>query len=343
MLLISSQELRGRIYEIFCAAGSPSPIAERVADSLVESNLTGHDSHGVIRVPSYIEGIRKGTLQPNGHIQVVRESATTALLDCGWTFGQVACSRGMEISISKAREHDIGMVVLHHCNHTGRIGEYAVTAAEQGFIGLVFCNGSVPGGFVAPFGGIGRALGANPLAWALPREREKPIFLDFATSIVAHGKIMVAADKGEKVPEGWILDKEGRPTTNPRDMLEGGPLLPFGGYKGYCLSVLIELLGGGLSGVGFPLVPGYKWDQGTALIAIRIEAFRPREEFHRMVEEFVGQLKSVPRSPDCPEILLPGEPEWRCKAQREREGIPLSEATWDRVKETAKSLGLKWD
>jgi uncharacterized oxidoreductase len=343
MLSISSQELRNRISEIFCAANTPPPTSERVADSLVESNLTGHDSHGVIRVPSYIEGIGKGTLQPNGRIQVERESATVALLDCGWTFGQVACSHGMEIAISKARQHDIGMVVLHHTNHTGRIGEYAVAAGEQGFIGFVFCNGSVLGGFVAPFGGIGRALGANPLAWAIPREREKPIFLDYATSIVAHGKIMVAADKGDQLPAGWILDKEGRPSTDPQDMLGGGPLLPFGAYKGYCLSVLIELLGGGLSGVGFPLVPGYKWDQGTALVAIRIEAFQSLPEFHRMTEEFIGRLKSVPRSPDCPEILLPGEPEWRCKAQRERDGIPLPEATWGKVKETARSLGLRWD
>ncbi len=343
MLLVSAKDLKNRIHEIFCAASTTPSIAERVTDSLVESNLTGHDSHGVIRIPSYIEAIRKGTLQPNGQIQVVRESATTALLDCGWTFGQVACCRGMEVSIAKARQHDMGMVVLRHTNHTGRIGEYAVTAAEQGFIGLVFCNGSVPGGFVAPFGGIGRALGANPFAWAIPRERGNAIFLDYATSIVAHGKIMVAADKGAEVPEGWILDKEGRPTTNPKDMLEGGALLPFGAYKGYCLSVLIELLGGGLSGVGFPLVPGYKWDQGTILMAIRIEAFQSLEEFNRGVEEFVERLKGIPRSPDCPEILLPGEPEWRCKAQRERDGIPLPEATWDRVKETAKSLGLKWD
>ena len=343
MFVISSQDLRARTREIFCAAGSQPAIAERVADSLVESNLTGHDSHGVIRVPAYVESIRKGTLQPNGQIQVVRQSATTALLDCGWTFGQVAACRGMELAISKAREHDIGMVVLRHCNHTGRIGEFAVTAAEQNFVGLVFCNGSVPGGLVAPFGGIKRALGANPLAWAIPREGANPIFLDYATSVVSQGKILVAADKGENVPEGWILDKEGRPTTNPREMLEGGALLPFGGYKGYDLAVMIELLGAGLSGAGIPLMPGYKWDQGTVLLAIRIEAFRPLEEYNRMVEEFVAQLKAAPRAPDCAEILLPGEPEWRCKAQRERDGIPLPEATWERVKETAKSLGLKWD
>jgi uncharacterized oxidoreductase len=343
MFLISSQDLRARIQEIFCTAGSHPPIAERVADSLVESNLTGHDSHGVIRVPAYVDSIRKGTLQPNGQIQVVRESATTALLDCGWTFGQVAACRGIELAMEKAREHDMGLVVLRHCNHTGRIGEFAVAAAEQGFIGLVFCNGSVPGGLVTPFGGIKRALGANPLAWAIPRQGANPIFFDYATSVVSQGKILVAADKGERVPEGWILDKEGRPTTNPREMLEGGALLPFGGYKGYDLAVMIELLGAGLSGAGIPLMPGYKWDQGTVLLAIRIEAFRPLEEYNRMVEEFVVQLKAAPRAPDCAEILLPGEPEWRCKAQRERDGIPLPEATWGKVKETAKSLGLKWD
>lgn len=226
MLLVSAKDLKNRIHEIFCAASTTPSIAERVTDSLVESNLTGHDSHGVIRIPSYIEAIRKGTLQPNGQIQVVRESATTALLDCGWTFGQVACCRGMEVSIAKARQHDMGMVVLRHTNHTGRIGEYAVTAAEQGFIGLVFCNGSVPGGFVAPFGGIGRALGANPFAWAIPRERGNAIFLDYATSIVAHGKIMVAADKGAEVLRDGYWTKKDDPLPIPKTCWRGAHCSP---------------------------------------------------------------------------------------------------------------------
>jgi uncharacterized oxidoreductase len=234
------------------------------------------------------------------------------------------------------------MIVLQHCEHTGRIGEYVVQAAEQEMMGLVFCNGSVPGGLVAPFGGTGRALGANPIAWGIPRDGGPPIFMDFATSVAAQGKLQVAADKGEEIPAGWLLDKDGHPTRDPRDQFEGGVLLPFGGHKGYALGVMIELLGGGLSGAGFPLLPGYKWDQGTVLVAVNIEAFQPLEHFKRMVAEFSERLKATPRAPGCEEILLPGEPEWRCKASREREGIPLPENTWARIRETAGSLGLDW-
>jgi LDH2 family malate/lactate/ureidoglycolate dehydrogenase len=343
MIFLSAEKLRNRIDEIFQAAGTPAGVSKQVSESLVESNLVGHDSHGAIRVPGYVEWIKDGTLHPEAKITAVRESATTALLDCGFLFGQVACTTGMDLAISKARQHDLGMVVLRHCNHTGRIGEYAVRAAEQGLVGFVFCNGSIPGGIVAPFGGVGRALGANPLAWAVPRKGGRPIFLDLATSVVAHGKIMVAADKGEKVPEGWILDRDGKPSTNPQDMLNGGPLLPLGGHKGYALSVMIELLGGGLSGVGYPLVPGYTWDQGTVLVAVNIEAFQPPDEFKRGVEAFAERMKTVPRAEGCPEILLPGEPEWRCRELRMKEGVPLPEATWDRIREVAEKLGLGRD
>jgi LDH2 family malate/lactate/ureidoglycolate dehydrogenase len=218
-----------------------------------------------------------------------------------------------------------------------------VMAAEQGFMGLIFCNGSPPGGIVTPFGGTGRALGANPIAWAVPQEGGKPLFLDIATSIVANGKIMVAVDKGEEIPLGWVIDKEGHPTTDPRDMAAGGALLPLGGHKGYALSVMIELLGGGLSGAGFPLMPGYAWDQGTVLMAVRIDAFQPLDEFKRGVREFAERMKTVRRAPGCEEILLPGEPEWRCREKREKEGIPVPEATWNRIKEAAKGLGLNWE
>jgi LDH2 family malate/lactate/ureidoglycolate dehydrogenase len=340
MVVISAPDLRQRVYEIFGALDSPQPVSQRVAHSLVESNLVGHDSHGVIRVPAYARAIRAGTLNPKGEICVVRESASTALLDCGYTFGQVAAAQGMELAVAKARQCDIAMVVLQHCGHTGRLGEYPVMAAERGFMGMVFCHGAPPGGLVAPFGGIGRALGANPIAWGVPGGDGKPVFLDYATSVVAQGKIQVAADKGEEIPEGWLLDVEGRPTRDPHDQFSGGVMLPFGGHKGYALGVLIELLGGGLSGVGVPLQPGYRWDQGTVLVAVNIEAFQPLDAFRELVADFGRRLKATPRAAGCAEILLPGEPEWRCKAERERTGIPLPEKTWERIRETAASLGL---
>jgi len=341
MLVKSANELRGIGYRIFNAVGTPPERARCVADSLVESNLVGHDSHGVIRIPAYVRYVREGKIKPTAEIQMVRETATTALLDGGWCFGQVVARRGMELAMEKAQEHDVGVVALCHCAHIGRLGEYVVMTAERGFVGLIFCSSGLKGGEVAPFGGRVRALGTNPIAWGVPAGERPPIFLDYATSVVAEGKLRVAADKDEEIPLGWLLDKEGRPTRNPRDKRNGGALLPFGGHKGYALSVMIQLLGGGLNDIGFPLQSDYEEDQGAVLMAIRIEAFQPLATFERMVRDFVAHLKRIPRAPDCEEVLLPGEPEWRTKAVRERQGIPLPEATWERIIETGRTLGVE--
>lgn len=342
MLVFSPAELEDFAVSILSAAGCPPQVAHRVAQALVESNLVGHDSHGVMRLPFYLKSLRSGTLNPNGELTIVHETAGTTLLDCGWNFGQVAAARGMQMALDKAHTTGVAMTVLRHCDHIGRAGEYVVTAAEQGMVGQCFCNGSRPGGLVAPYGGVGRALGANPIAWGIPGP-DKPIYLDFATASVAHGKLEVAADKGELVGEGLILDKQGRPTRDPRDELEGGAILPFGGHKGYALGAMIELVGGGLAGVGFPLVPGYRWDQGTVLVAVNIKAFQPLDAFKQMVQEFETLLKQVPRAPGVDEILLPGELEWLTRAKRQREGIPLPEATWQRLSESAQALHLSLD
>jgi LDH2 family malate/lactate/ureidoglycolate dehydrogenase len=340
MMNIPAAELRQFVYEIFCAAQAPATVAQRIADSLVESNLVGHDSHGVLRVPEYVERIQTGALQLHGQVTILHETPATARIDCGWNLGQVAIPQGMELAIAKARTNGIGMVVLGNCDHTGRVGEYVVTAAQHDLIGQLICNGSSPGGIVAPYGGARRALGANPIAWALPVADRLPIFFDFATSAVAHGKLQVAADKGELVPAGWIIDKQGRPTQNPQDQFENGAILPFGGHKGYALSVMIELLGGGLSGAGFPLLHGYRWNQGTVLIAIDIAAFQPVAEFKAQAAAFVTTLKATPCAPGIEEILLPGEIEWRTREQRQRTGIPLPEVTWARIRKAAASIGV---
>ncbi len=341
--IVCATELTRRMHEIFLAAGCPEQVSRRVAESLVEANLTGHDSHGVIRVPYYVRSVREGRVQPHGEITVVKESATTAVLDCAYNFGQVGAARGMQVAIEKARAHDVGVVALERCTHVGRLGEYVVMAATDGLMGWMVCNGTALGGIVAPYGGIARALGSNPIAWAVPGTDGMPIFLDYATSVCAQGKIQVAADKGEQLPEGWLLDKHGNPTRNPHDQFDGGVMLPFGGHKGYALSVLVELISGGLSGAGPSLLPDYQRIQGVAMMALNVEAFRPVEWFREVAGDFGQRLKATPRAADCEEIMLPGEPEWRSKAARERDGIPLPDVTWERLRETAVSLGLTWD
>jgi uncharacterized oxidoreductase len=314
-----------------------------VAESLVEANLTGHDSHGVIRVPYYVQAVQAGRIQPHGKVHVVRETATTAVLDCGHNFGQVGAERAVEVAAAKAGAHDVSVVVLERCGHVGRLGEYVVMLAEQGLMGLMVCNGLGHGGSVAPYGGVGRALGTNPIAWGVPSVNGRPIFMDYATSACAQGKIQVAADEGKELPEGWLLDKNGQPTRNPRDQFDGGVMLPFGKHKGYALGVMVELLAGGLSGAGPVLMPDHLRCQGTMLWALNIEAFQPLDAFQDMTAGFARALKGTPRAEGCDEILLPGEPEWRSKATRERAGIPMPQKTWDRLAETATSLGVAWE
>ena len=338
MPLITAAVLADFSERVLVAAGAPHPAAQRVAEALVESNLVGHDSHGVLRLPQYVHAIQAGTLNPAGTLTVVRESPATALLDCGWTFGQVAVQHGMQLAVDKAAVCGIGTVVLRHCDHTGRIGEYVVAAARQGYMGQVICNGSDPGGIVAPYGGIGRALGANPMAWAIPNGTEFPVFLDFATSIVAHGKLQVAADCNEEIPAGWVLDKYGQPSRQPQAQFDGGAILPFGGHKGYALSVMIEAVSGGLSGVGFPILPNYRWDQGTVITATQVDAFQPLAEFEHLVSQLTERLKAIPRAPGVDEILVPGELEWRCRAQRAETGIPVPQITWDRLLQLGSAL-----
>ncbi len=338
--LITADALRDFATRILMAAGTPRATAARVAEALVESNLVGHDSHGVLRLSQYVKAIQAGTLNPAGELKVVRESLATALIDCGRNFGQVAAERGMAMAIEKAAQCGTGTVVLQHCDHIGRLGEYVVSAARQGYIGQVICNGSDPGGMVAPFGGVGRALGANPIAWSIPTGSEFPIFMDFATAVVAQGKLVVAADRGEEIPEGWLLDKHGQPTRKTQDQFDGGVILPFGGHKGYALSMMIEAIGGGLSGVGFAITPGYSWDQGTVLTAIDVNAFQPLAEFEHEVVELARRLKETPRAAGFDEILMPGDVEWRYRAQRVRDGIPVPQNTWERLTQLAAALGV---
>jgi uncharacterized oxidoreductase len=349
MITVSPSELRARVQGIFSALGANQAVSTQVAQSLVEANLTGHDSHGVIRVPWYVRAAQEGQYHPNAEITVVRESAATALLDCGYTYGQVSATAGMKLAIEKARQHDIGMVVLQHTGHIGRLGEYVTTAAQAGMMGTIYSNGSRPGGLVAPYGGIARRLGANPIAWGIPGAggedpiASQPVFLDYATSVCAQGKIAVARDEGKSLPEGWLLDKHGNPTTDPNEQFDDGVMLPFGKHKGYCMASLIELACAGIAGCDFPLMDPYHYDQGTIMYCVHIEAFQPLEDFRAKVAEFRTKVKDTPLAPGVDEILIPGEKEWRTKQAREREGIPLPERTWESIGEAAASVGYDWD
>ena len=341
MSVISAPELIEKTTALLSAADCPQPVARRVAESLVGNNLAGHDSHGIMMAPHYVRRVLEGDVNPRGEVSVVRESASTALLDCGFQFGQVAALEGVELALAKAAAHDVGIVALRNCAHVGRLGEYVTMIAERGYVGLMICNGPSPRGAVAPFGGFGRVLGTNPIAWGIPTGGE-PILVDFATSGCAWGKIGVASAKGVLIPEGLLLDKHGQPTANPDDMSDGGVMLPFGAHKGYGLGVVVEMLGGGLSGVGTVSWRQEGHNQGTFLMALNVEAFWSLDEFRAMADGLSEKLKATEPLPGFDEVLVPGEPERRSHAERSRTGIPVPEKTWAHLTETAASLGLTW-
>lgn len=341
MIHIAADRLCTTVQDVFEGAGAPRSVAQQVARSLVESNLMGHDSHGVLRISYYVRGLMNGRTNPHAKVTVVHESAITALLDGGGIFGQVGLHQAMERAMDKAQHHDIGLVAIYNTHHTGRMGEYVVQAAKAGFMGMVFCRGPVRGGLVAPYLGTSRALNTNPIAWGVPAAKHPPVFLDFATSVSAQGKIEAAIDKGAPIPEGWLLDAQGNPTTDPHEQRSGGALLPFGAHKGYGLSVLIELVAGGLTGTSCSLLPDFASGYATLVLALKIAAFQPLEQFCQMVDEFIEAIKAGRKAPGVEEILVPGEPEWRTRELRLRDGLDLPDATWERIVEAGARCGVE--
>lgn len=321
------------------AANVPADTAQLVSASLVEGNLTGHDSHGVIRLVQYIRGVERGQINPRAELEIVRETATTALIDAHWAFGQVAARRAMEIAIAKAKQHSLAAVGLRNSSHIGRLGEYALLPVEHGLIGFVTCNSSQ---LTAPFGGVDRVFGTNPFAYGFPRSGT-PFLMDFATSVTAEGKLRVAVSKGVPIPEGQILDRDRNPSTNPADFYDGGVILPLGGHKGYGLLMVADLLGGALTGHGCTSLPEHSTGNGVFMMAIDIAAFCPVEELTDTVDRLAAYIKAGNTAPGFDEILIPGEPEFRAKEQRLRDGITLPDSVWQEMVAVGGQYGLSED
>jgi len=327
---------------VFEAVGSPPDIAARVADALVDANLVGHDSHGVIRISQYVGHVREGHVVPDARPEAIEESETTALVDGKWAFGQLTAEHATRLAIARAKRHRLGAVGAVRCTHIGRLGEYPAIAAREGMIAFVTAGGFI--GQSAPFGGAERALGTNPLSWGFPGESAEPMVVDFATTAVAAGKIQVAKAKREPLPPGSILDAEGRPSTNPDDYYNGGMLLPFGGHKGYSLGMVVEMLGRVLTGsdryTEHPRGGPVYERSGTFVLVLDPGMFRPRQEYAADVDRTLARIKKVRPAPGVAEVLIPGEPESRARAERERAGIGVADATWESVIQVGRELGV---
>jgi hydroxycarboxylate dehydrogenase B len=338
VLTLSADTLTTAATTIFRAAGTPDDIAELVSRSLVGSNLAGHDSHGVIQIPSYVDRIKSGDLDPAARPEVRQEGAGIVQLDGAWGFGQYAAHVCMDLAIQKAKRSQIAMATIVRVSHIGRLGEWAEQAASAGMIGLLGTSWGNGPYAATPYGGAGRVLSTNPFAAGVPLGSGDPFVMDFATTAVAEGKLRVARAKGAPVPDGWIVDAEGRPTNDVEQFYTGGGmLLPFGGHKGYALSLMVELLSVALTGGDAPA--DKPWKNGAFFIAIDPTAIRPMEEFTGAAGALVERVKGVPAAPGSPGVTIPGEPEQRSRAERGRAGIQIAESTWEAIRETARSLG----
>jgi uncharacterized oxidoreductase len=348
MPVFQPDKLRAVGRAVFQAIGAPEHVARRVGDALVDANLVGHDSHGVIRIPQYVAAVNDGEVVPNAEPTIVRESTVSALIDGGWGFGQVTAETATREAIRRAKEHGLAAVSAVRCNHIGRVGEYPEMAAREGLVAFVTAGGfGGRGGRAAPFGGKEGLLGTNPLSFGFPSHGELAMLVDFATTAVAAGKIQVARAKGTPLPPGSILDKDGNPTTNAEDFYQGGVMLPFGGHKGYALAMVVELLGRVMSGADDFAEGGrggaVYGHSGSLVVAIDPGIFRDRAAFERGVDETLAKVKAVPPAPGFDEVLVPGEPEHRTRQQRLREGIYVEDATVDEIRKTGAKLGLKAD
>ena len=343
MLTLSADVLTRATTAIFRAVGTPDDVADFVASSLVGSNLAGHDSHGVIQIPGYVDRIRAGDLVPAARPEVEREGPGIVQVDGAWGFGQYAAHVCMDLAARKAKSGQIALVTITRVNHIGRLGEWAEQAAASGVIGLLGTSWGNGPYAATPFGGAGRVLSTNPIAIGMPLPGAVPFVLDYATTAVAEGKLRVARAKGAPVPDGWIVDAEGRPTNDVEQFYTGGGMLqPFGGHKGYALALAIELLSIALTGADASR-DDKPWKNGAFFIAIDPTAIRPLDEFRAAADVVTARVKGVPTAPGSDGVKIPGEPEHGNRAERSRDGIPIAEATWDAIRDTARAAGATID
>ena len=341
MAIISHTVLRQFSYQIFQNAGATEEDARIVADHLVDANLAGHDSHGVIRMPGYARGVKDGGIKPSTSYEIVKETPTTAVIDGKGSFGIALTLKVTEMAIEKARNYTFGAIGIHRCSHIGRLGDYPPRIAKHGMAGFVLLNGG--GRFTAPFGGTGRRLPPNPLAFSAPIDDEKCIMLDMTTSVVAGGKIDIKRARGQELPEGWVIDPDGKPMLDPNDFAKGAAL-PLGGlqfgHKGYGLAMMIDVLAGGLSWAGCSCQSPTRGASGVLVMAINISSFIELNQFQQEVQGLIEWVKSSPKFPGFEEIYYPGEIEEVEREKREREGIYIEDETWHRITAIAEELGV---
>ena len=351
-LVYNVEDLKNYVVRFFTALQVPEIDARIAADVLVSADLRGINSHGVIRLHSYYGNrLRKGQIDPLSPITTIKENPATLALDGGNGLGQVVAYRAMARCIEMAEDAGLAVTTVRNSNHYGIAGYYAMMALSQDMIGISLTN-SQP--LVAPTYGLRPELGTNPIAVAVPAGKEKPYVLDMATSIVPIGRVTVYEKSGQSIPEGWGINHNGEITSNPTEVIKGGALLPLGGpaelrgYKGYGLSLLVDLLSGVLAGAAFGADVGHPSRPNNANVghffaAIKIDNFRPVEMFKADMDEYIQSLKASPRLPGQERIYIHGEKEYERVEKYIKNGVPLLKEIVNLLKQAGESANVPFD
>jgi LDH2 family malate/lactate/ureidoglycolate dehydrogenase len=356
--VFTSDYLKDFSAKVFMHFGVPAGDAKQAADVLAKSDLRGIDSHGVARLHTYFDMLELGRINPKPQIKIVREKLSVATVDGDNGLGLVVGPKANAIAMDKAEKYGSGWVSVCNTNHFGMAGYYPLKALERDLIGWAMTNTTK---LVAPLYGAERMLGTNPIAIAFPGFKEPPIVIDMATSAVAYGKIEIALRKKTKIPRGWIVDKEGRMTTDPQDMIAGGAQLPLGseaeigGHKGYALAAMVDILTAVLSGANWgPFAPPFALRQeiptrnvgrgiGHFFGAMQIDGFIDKDEFKKQIDEWRRVLRSTKPAPGTSGPLIPGDPEREAEAIRSKKGIPLLKPVVDNLLDISKKTGIPFE
>jgi len=341
-LTVSAADLHKFCTDLLIGAGVPSADAGTVAAVLVDTSLEGIDTHGVSRLPAYLRCLQKGRIKAAPEIRVIRSAPAVAVVDGDNGLGQLVAVQAMEKAIELAGESGVGVVAVRRSNHFGAASYYCKMAAARGMIGLAFTN-SAPG--IPPWGGRKPYFGTNPISFAFPAV-DGPIVVDMSSSSAARGNIILAAGEGRSIPEGWAIDADGRPTTDPRKALEGA-MLPVGGPKGYALALAVEILCGVVSGAAYGPRVGWMYDEGLQptdvghfFTAIDIAPFMSMPEYLSRIGGMKTEIKAVPLVEGADRILLPGERRRMTADRRRQEGIPVPPSLMNELNDLAVRLNV---
>jgi LDH2 family malate/lactate/ureidoglycolate dehydrogenase len=328
---------------VYTGAGMPEADARLVADTLVQADLWGHQSHGVLRLGWYLDRVRNKVMNPVTKPEFVVDAGAIAVIDGHDGVGHVLTALATREAVRRAKAHGVGAVGVRTSNHFGTCMYYTLMGAREGCVALLTTNG---GPAMAPWGGRKKIIGTNPWSLAAPAGRHAPLVVDMATTGVARGKIYLARNKRLPIPLGWAINAAGEPTTDPQEAIDG-IILPMAEHKGYAIAVMVDLLSGVLTGSGFlsavhsPYKTAEKSNCGHLMIALNIEAFQPLAEFNTRMEQFIGEIKAVPLAKGFDEVFYPGEIEANNDTRNRREGIQFPEDTLADLRRVAAETGLE--